>query len=192
MQIRFDGNEGKFRVGDNNWLTNQAEPFSMDIIGLRIFQGKPFEQYKDDEKWVEMYGLTQNLAIFSVLLRGGSASEFFKYVYYYGASPLDCRTTFRPIQRFNKEVGKAYWICEPSFQMHTEEEQAICDQLRDKFNCLYRIQLCDPRFYEIMAANYNGCEFRVIDGGVTELKLLDEPVDLVEIGNAKAVLKKRA
>jgi hypothetical protein len=187
MQTRFDGNEGRFRVGDKNWLTDQATTFTMDILGLRIFQGKPFDNYKDEEKWVEMYGLTANLAVFSILLRGGSASEFFKYVYYYGASPLDCRTTFKPIQRLNKDVGKAYWICEPSFAMHTEEEQAICDQLRDKLDNLYNARLCEPHFHEIMAANYNGCEFRIVESGVTTLKAVTDPVDFGELGNPKGV-----
>ena len=187
MQIRFDGNEGRFKVGEKGWLTETGAPLSMNVLGLRIFQGKPFEQYKEDEKWVELYGLTQNLAVFSILFRSGSASEFFKYVYYYGASPLDCRTTFVPVQRFNKEVGKQYWICQPDFRIHTEEEQAICDQLRDTLDNLYNTRLFNPSFHEIMAANYGGCAFRIVESGATTLKALNEPVDFGELGNPKGV-----
>ena len=55
-------------------------------------------------------------------------------VYYWGASPIDTVLELKPLQRFSKEHGKQYWVVEAQFTLHTQEEQAICDHLREDIN----------------------------------------------------------
>lgn len=206
LQYRFDGNTGIFRIGENNFLTRQGEVIKIHCLGFRIFKGRPFEQYKEIEVWTELYFLTENLAVACLLLRGASAIDFNRMVYYWGASPIDTVLELKPLQRYSKEHGKQYWVVEAQFTLHTQEEQAICDHLRDTLTDLFRYGLVTGANAILIEHNIRGCELTINhsagvtlpEGNPTEPDPFAEaefPQKLNEDfkeGNVKALLKKRA
>lgn len=130
IQLRFDGNEGRFKYGEKTYLTNPCEPFAFNPVSLRIFYGRPFEAYKTAEVWVELYGITEAKCTFSLLLRGGSSTELNRFAYFLNIRPTETLLTLNPIMRTNKEFNKQYFLCIPEFREVSKADKKIMDELK--------------------------------------------------------------
>jgi hypothetical protein len=201
IQLRFDGNTGRFKYGESEFLTANGEEFAFNPIAFRAFWGRPFEQYKQAELWIELFGITEAKCTFRLLLRGASSTELNKFAYFLNVRPTETFLRLKPIMRHNKEFNKNYFIVSPEFEAVKKSDVQILDDLKAMVY-IYSQNLihadCDgKKFVTIIAENYcnedyiNEDAFRFFQ--VTEntptLKAITDAELLQLPSNPNAVLK---
>lgn len=207
IQLRFDGNTGRFKYGKEDFLTNAGEEFAFNPIAFRAFFGRPFEQYKVPELWIELFGITQAKCTFRILLRGASSTELNRFAYFLNVRPTDTFLTLKPVMRHNKEFNKNYFIVSPDFQEVKKRDKDILSDLKCALY-IYSENLiktdCEGKPYTtIIAENYcnedyineNAFRYFQVSAEVPTLKVITQTVEkqdvvLVELpGNPKGVKK---
>lgn len=158
IQLRFDGNVGRFKYGNDDFLTAVGEEFCFNPIAFRAFFGRPFEQYKTSELWIELFGITQAKCTFRLLLRGSSSTELNRFAYFLNVRPTETFLKLKPVMRHNKEFSKNYFIVSPEFETTPKRDKEILEELKCMLY-IYSSNLikedCEGRpFTTIIAENY--------------------------------------
>lgn len=158
IQIRFDGNTGCFKYGEELKLTSSCEPFSFNPIAFRAFHGRPFESYKEAEIWIEMFGITEAKCTFRILLRGGSSTELNRFAYFLNFRPTETKLTLQPAMRHNKEFNKNYFVCMPIFTELNKADKKIMDDVKCMLyvysSQFQHVGINNTPFVTIIAENY--------------------------------------
>lgn len=158
IQIRFDGNEGRFKYGEKEYITNTGEELAFNPVAFRAFFGRPFEQYKTPELWIELFGITQAKCTFRILLRGASSTELNRFAYFLNIRPTDTFLRLKPTMRFNKTFNKNYFIVIPDFEPIKKADRKILDDIKCQLYIYSQnfIKLdCDNQpFITLIAENY--------------------------------------
>lgn len=207
IQLRFDGNAGRFKYGKEDFLTNAGEEFAFNPIAFRAFFGRPFEQYKVPELWIELYGITAAKCTFRILLRGASSTELNRFAYFLNVRPTDTFLTLKPVMRHSKQFTKTYYIVSPDFKEVSKRDKEILSDLKCALY-IYSDNLiktdCEGKPYTtIIAENYcnedyineNAFRYFQVSAEVPTLKVITQTVEqhdvlLVEFpGNPKGVKK---
>lgn len=158
IQLRFDGNTGRFKYGTDDFLTAACEEFAFNPIAFRAFWGRPFEAYKEPEVWIELFGITKAKCTFRLLLRGASSTELNKFAYFLNARPTETFLVLRPVMRHNKKFSKNYFILSPEFKEVPNRDKGIIEDIKAMLY-IYSSQLIGEDFDQkpyttIIAENY--------------------------------------
>lgn len=171
IELRFDGNTGKFKYGNDLYITEANEEFTFNPVAFRAFWGRPFEAYQNEEVWIEMYGITQAKCTFRLLLRGSSATELNKFAFFLNIRPTDTLLTLKPMMRVNKAFSKTYYILSPEFKEVHKADKATMDDLKTMLyiysSNLIHDDFNGKPFKTIIAENY--CNEDYIDANAFQL-----------------------
>jgi hypothetical protein len=158
IELRFDGNTGKFKYGNDLYITEANEEFTFNPVAFRAFWGRPFEAYQNEEVWIEMFGITQAKCTFRLLLRGSSATELNKFAFFLNIRPTDTLLTLKPMMRVNKTFSKTYFILSPEFKEVHKADKATMDDLKAYLyiysSNLIHLDFNGKPFTTIIAENY--------------------------------------
>jgi hypothetical protein len=191
IQLRFDGNTGRFKYGDADFITNVGEEFTFNPIAFRAFFGRPFEAYKTPELWLELFGITQAKCTFRILLRGSSATELNKFAYFLNVRPTETILKLKPVMRHAKEFNKNYYIVSPEFDPVPKRDKQILEELKCMLY-IYSNQLiikdCDGQPYTtIMCENYCNEDY-INEDAFRFFKITENTPTLTSIiGDAKGI-----
>lgn len=204
IQLRFDGNAGRFKYGNDDFLTNVGEEFCFNPIAFRAFIGRPFEQYQTPEMWIELFGVTQAKCTFRILLRGASSTELNKFAYFLNVRPTETYLKLKPVMRHNKAFGKNYYILTPEFEPVKKKDKEILEDIKAMLyiysNQFIGVDRDNKAYTTIIAENYcnddfineNAFRYFQVTAEMPTLKAITEQKDpeLLELpSNPKGVKK---